>query len=70
MPSSVIRSFSYSAKRRELGIVFQTGRSYSYADVPEETYAAMKAAFSKGEFFNLHIRDKFAFTRNGDATAA
>ncbi|MCX7365008.1 MAG: KTSC domain-containing protein [Alphaproteobacteria bacterium] len=56
--------------RRELVIVFQTGRIYSYADVPVETYAAMKAALSKGEFVNLHIRDKFTFTRKGDASAA
>ena len=64
MPSSVIRSYRYDAARRELGVVFRSERRYTYIDVPAETYAAMKAAFSKGEFFNRHIRDKFTFRRD------
>lgn len=66
MPSSVIRSYHYDAGRRELNVVFQSRRRYTYSDVPAETYAAMKAAFSKGEFFNRHIRDKFTFRRDDD----
>lgn len=69
MPSTVIRAYRYDAKRRELTIVFQSRRSYTYSGVPAETYAAMKIASSKGEFFNLYIRDKFDFTRNGDVGA-
>ena len=67
MPSSVIRSYHYDPARRELGVVFQSRRRYTYIDVPAETYAGMKAAFSKGEFFNRHIRDKFTFRRDDDA---
>ncbi len=67
MPSTAIRSFRYDPARRELGIVFQSGRRYTYLDVPATTYAAMKVAFSKGEFFNRHIRDKFTFRREYDA---
>jgi len=66
MPSTVIRSYRYDRTRRELDIVFQSRRRYTYRDVPEETYTAMKAAFSKGEFFNRHIRDHFLFERNGE----
>lgn len=66
MPSTVIRSYRYDAKRRVLDIVFQSRRRYTYKGVPQETYAAMKTAFSKGAFFNRHIRDRFAFERNGD----
>lgn len=66
MPSTVIRSCKYDAKRLELTIVFQSKRSYTYIGVPAETYAEMKSASSKGEFFNRCIRDKFIFTRNGD----
>lgn len=61
MPSTVIRTFFYSAAKRELHIVFQSGAHYVYSDVPETLYSAMKASFSKGEFFNAHIRDRFAF---------
>lgn len=67
MPSTVIRSYRYDRRRRALDIVFQSRRRYTYRDVPEETYDAMKAAFSKGEFFNRHIRDHFPFERTGEA---
>ena len=65
MPSTVIRSFRYDSRRREFSIVFQTGRRYTYRQVPPDTHAAMKASSSKGEFFNRRIRDKFEFTRDG-----
>lgn len=67
MPSTVIRSYRYDPVRRELSIEFQSRRRYTYSDVPAETHTALKAAFSKGEFFNRHIRDNFAFRRNDDA---
>jgi hypothetical protein len=63
MPSAVIRSYEYCAARRELRVIFQSGLSYVYQDVPAEAYSAMKNAFSKGEFFNANIRDRYTFTR-------
>jgi hypothetical protein len=39
MPSSsVIRSFEYDPPRRELLIVFQSGRRYIYQAVPPATF--------------------------------
>lgn len=63
MPSSVIRAFSYDASRRELLIVFQSGRRYIYQRVPEEPYRALMATFAKGEFFNAEIRGRYSFVR-------
>ncbi len=63
MPSAVIRYFRYDAASRDLLVVFQSGRQYVYQDVPKETHDALKAAFSKGEFFNTHIREHFRFIR-------
>jgi hypothetical protein len=63
MPSSVIRSYRYDPLQRRLELQFVSGRRYRYHDVPEETYRAMRAAFSKGEFFNAHIRDRYRHTR-------
>jgi hypothetical protein len=63
MPSTVIRSFIYEAASAELLITFRSGRRYIYCGVPEETFIAMQRAFSKGEFFNRHIRDNFPFKR-------
>lgn len=62
MPSSLIRSFRYDEASKTLLIVFQTGRSYKYLDVPPETHKGLRAAFAKGVFFNTHIRDRFSFT--------
>ncbi len=59
MPSRVIRSFSYDADKLELTIWFQSGRCYRYLDVPQRTFLAMQAAFSKGVYFNRHIRDRY-----------
>ena len=61
MPSAVILSFRYLAPARELEIEFTSGRRYRYLDVPPEIAAAMREAFSKGQYFNRHIRDHFAF---------
>jgi hypothetical protein len=63
MPSSVIRSYRYDPAQRRLELQFVSGRRYRYHDVPEETWRGMLEAFSKGEFFNENIRDRFRFTR-------
>jgi hypothetical protein len=62
MPSRVIRFFRYDTDSRELLVVFQSGRKYAYHDVPPETYEGMASAFSKGEYFNANVRDRFRFT--------
>ncbi len=61
MPSSVIADFRYNADHARLTITFTTGRVYEYYAVPADTHAALKTAFSKGAYFNAHIRDKFPF---------
>ena len=63
MPSNVIRHFTYDELRRELRILFQSGKRYVYREVPKSTFDAMKASFSKGEYFNRHIRGQFSFVR-------
>ena len=59
MPSTVIRRFDYAPEAQELVIEFATGRRYVYAEVPEEEVKAMRAAFSKGRYFNARIRDRY-----------
>jgi hypothetical protein len=61
MPSTIIRSFEYRAERRELDVLFTTGRRYVYHEVPAEAAAAFRAAFSKGRHFNVHIRGRYAY---------
>ena len=57
MPSTVIRRYHYHPARRELEIIFVSGRRYLYSDVPEEAMQNFRAAFSKGSHFNRYIRD-------------
>jgi hypothetical protein len=59
MPSTVIRRFDYYPDRRELEILFTTGRRYLYSCVPEEAARQFRETFSKGAHFNRHIRDRF-----------
>jgi len=59
MPSTVIRRFEYRAERRELEIEFVTGRRYLYLSVPPEEVQSMRAAFSKGRYFNAYVRDRY-----------
>jgi len=63
MPSSVMRDFDYDAGEHRLDILFVSGRRYSYHDVPAAVAAAMRAATSKGTYFNDAIRDRYRFTR-------
>ena len=59
MPSNVISSFTYEPERRRLVVTFVTGRVYEYAEVPAGVAANFRASFSKGVFFNEHIRDNY-----------
>ncbi len=63
MPSSVIRTYRYDPADRHLDVIFVSGRKYRYYDVPVDTYDEMRRAFSKGEFFNEHVRDRYRFTQ-------
>jgi len=61
MPSSVIREAYYRPDEAVLDILFTTGRRYLYHDVPPDEAGRFAAAFSKGRYFNAHIRDRYAF---------
>jgi lysyl-tRNA synthetase class 2 len=61
MPSSVIRRFHYRPEEAELDVLFTTGRRYVYRDVPADVADSFRAAFSKGRYFNAHIRDDYDY---------
>jgi hypothetical protein len=65
MPSAVIQFFQYLAEKQELLIGFQSGKQYIYEDVPPVIAHGLKAARSRGEYFNEHIRDRYTFRRRG-----
>ncbi|MES0051712.1 MULTISPECIES: KTSC domain-containing protein [unclassified Mesorhizobium] len=62
MPSTSIRKFDYDPNTRVLSVWFvASGKKYEFLDVPAEAFAAFKAAFAKGVYFNSHIRNRYAF---------
>jgi hypothetical protein len=63
MPSAAIRSFAYDPASETLTVTFVTGRRYAYAAVPPQVAAAFAGAFSKGQFFNAAIRNRYAYRR-------
>ena len=65
MPSTVIRAAHFHPDTGMLDILFTTGRRYLYHDVPAAVADRFAAAFSKGRYFNAHIRDAYAFTEIG-----
>ena len=63
MPSTVIKAWNYDAAEQRLDVLFVSGKRYSYHEVPAEVIEEMRAAVSKGSFYNRQIRDRFRFTR-------
>lgn len=57
----------YDADSRRLVVVFLSGRAYVYHDVPAAQYMRLRAAQSKGAWFNRHIRDAYECERIDDA---
>ena len=70
MPSTAIRNTHYDPSSRILSVWFvPSGDRYDYEAVEPETYAAFRAASSKGRFFNKFVRDRYKFrlVEHGDA---
>ena len=71
MPSAVIQSFAYDDARTELSVTFTSGKVYVCSLVPAAVAKAMAAAFSKGEYFNANVRDRYPHRQvAGDAPKA
>ena len=63
MPSYVIHHFNYDPERRRLRVLFLSGLTYDYINVPAELYEQFQNAFSKGKFLNEQIKGKYAFEK-------
>lgn len=63
MPSSVIRHYSYDAEKHVLYITFVSGITYAYKSVPQNIADMLKAAGSKGRYFNHFIKGHFRYNK-------
>jgi hypothetical protein len=57
--SSVIRGAWYLPERRQLDLLFTSGRRYVYSEVPLAVATSFAKAESKGRFYNREIRNCF-----------
>jgi len=64
MPSAMIQHISYDEAAHELNVTFIGGAAYTYYHVPKQVYAAFRAAFSKGQYFNANIKDRYDFRKH------
>lgn len=59
MPSTSLRDISYDPDRRMLDVTFiASGKRYRYFAVEPHEYEALMRAFSRGSWFNRHIKPK------------
>jgi hypothetical protein len=68
--STTLSAVSYDSRKRLLELEFANATVYRYLDVPEAVHAELLAAPSKGRFFNLCIRGRFAHQRVVTSPAA
>ena len=61
--SSAISRVGYNEQDQTLTITFlQSGRTYTYYDVPISIYRAIARAGSPGRYFNANIRNRYSYS--------
>lgn len=63
--SSLVAAIGYDPDARVLEVEFHDTGVYRYANVPADVHRRFLRADSHGRFFNDHIRDRYAWTREG-----
>jgi hypothetical protein len=58
--SSLLEAGSYHDQLAVLELTFRSGAVYCYFGVPAPTYHELLRAESKGQYFNSHVRNRFA----------
>lgn len=61
--SSNIMSVGYDSGSETMEIEFKGGTVYQYYNVSEHLYEQFKSASSKGQFFNIYIKNSVPFSR-------
>ncbi len=69
MTHPAIRGAWYLPNRRQLDLLFGSGRHYRYSNVPVDLARRFASAMSKGRFYNAEIRGKFVCTQMDDVLA-
>src|SRR4030095_9787270 len=68
--SSMIQAVGYDPETRILEVVFNSGQTYCYEDVPPEVHQALMAADSKGQYMRAAIIGVYPDYRHGRSAPA
>jgi hypothetical protein len=63
--SSNIASVGYDAPYETLEVEFQNGTVYQFYNIPQGIYEQFMGASSKGQFFNVYIKNAYPYSRVG-----
>ena len=58
--SSNLQGYDYDPVMQTLKIRFVSGRTYSYAEVPQDVVDGLASASSPGQYFNAAIKDQYS----------
>jgi hypothetical protein len=61
--SNNIAEIGYDEARRILEILFRTGSTYQYFDVPPQEYRGLMSASSYGQYLNANIKGRYRYAR-------
>lgn len=61
--SSMMESYAYDEKQKELHIKFKNGSHYAYHGVPAEEFEEFEAADSQGKFLKSNIEKNYRYNR-------
>lgn len=69
LQSKTLASALYHPRKRQLELMFCSGKRYLYFQVPSQCYQELLRADSKGGYFNRNIRNRFPFQDLSTASA-
>lgn len=61
--SSMLVAVGYDEKTSEMRVIFKTGDTYRYLNVPEAVYSELLKAESKGAYMKARVIDHFPARR-------
>jgi hypothetical protein len=61
--SSMLLAVGYDEGTREMRVIFKTGDTYRYLNVPKPVYSELLKAESKGAYLKTHVIDVYPHRR-------
>ncbi len=59
--SSMIQAFGYDAEEQSLLVIFNSGKTYRYFEVPPNVYEELLASDSKGSYMRDFVIDCYPY---------